>query len=47
MVSHFRRFQDRINDPALITNLPSGLYEIEKQYDDGATQQTVIYKENN
>ena len=36
-----------INDPALITNLPSGLYEIEKQYDDGATQQTVIYKENN
>ncbi len=35
---------NEINDPELVGNLPNGLYEIEKNYDDGASQQTVIYK---
>jgi hypothetical protein len=33
-------------DP-IINNLDSGLYKVEKTYDDGSTQETVIYKENN
>jgi hypothetical protein len=36
-----------INNQNLIQNLENGLYKIEKDYDDGATQQTVIYKGNN
>lgn len=36
-----------INSPNLIDNLPSGLYSIDKDYDDGSTEQTVIIKENN
>ncbi len=36
-----------INNPQLIDNLESGLYKIEKSYDDGSIQETIIYKENN
>jgi hypothetical protein len=36
-----------INNQNLIQELPSGLYKIEKNYDDGSTQETVIYKGNN
>lgn len=36
-----------INNQNLIQNLENGLYKIEKDYDDGSTQQTVIYKGNN
>lgn len=35
-----------INNPNLINNLQDGLYKIEKNYNDGATQETVIIKEN-
>ncbi|MAZ72028.1 MAG: hypothetical protein CMC70_02675 [Flavobacteriaceae bacterium] len=35
-----------INSPNLINNLDQGLYKIEKEYNDGSTQETVIYKEN-
>jgi hypothetical protein len=30
----------------LIQQLPSGLYKIEKNYEDGAKQETIILKEN-
>jgi hypothetical protein len=36
-----------INNQNLINDLPNGLYKIEKNYDDGATKETVIYKGNN
>lgn len=36
-----------INDPALINTLNPGLYKIEKNYNDGATKQTIVVKENN
>ena len=36
-----------INNPNLIQNLDNGLYKIEKAYDDGAVQETVIQKGNN
>ncbi len=36
-----------INNQSLINDLPSGLYTIDKEYDDGATQQTVLLKQNN
>jgi len=36
-----------INDQHLIQNLQNGLYTIDKTYDDGSTQQTVIQKGNN
>lgn len=36
-----------INNQSLINNLPNGLYKIEKNYSDGATKETVIYKGNN
>ncbi|MBL4662262.1 MAG: hypothetical protein JKY22_01570 [Flavobacteriaceae bacterium] len=36
-----------INNPNLINDLQNGLYKIEKNYNDGATQETVIIKENN
>lgn len=36
-----------INNQSLITDLPEGLYKIEKNYPDGAIQETVIFKENN
>jgi hypothetical protein len=36
-----------INDQNLINNLPQGLYKIEKNYEDGAVQETVIIKDNN
>jgi len=35
-----------INNQNLIQDLPTGLYKIEKNYFDGATQETVIIKEN-
>jgi len=35
-----------INNPNLIDDLDIGLYKIEKNYNDGATQETVIIKEN-
>lgn len=35
-----------INHPNLIVDLPEGLYKVEKEYDAGATQQTIIVKEN-
>jgi len=37
----------QINNPNLIDNLQQGLYKIEKSYNDGSTQQNVIFKENN
>ncbi len=36
-----------INNQNLIQNLDTGLYKIEKNYDDGSTQETIIFKENN
>lgn len=36
-----------INNPALINNLQPGLYTIQKNYEDGTSQQTMILKENN
>ncbi len=36
-----------INNENLINDLPVGLYKIEKAYDDGTSQEKVIYKENN
>jgi hypothetical protein len=36
-----------INNPNLISNLPQGLYAIDKDYLDGSTEQTIIVKENN
>lgn len=36
-----------INNPNLINNLPNGLYSIEKEFQDGNVEQTVIVKENN
>lgn len=35
-----------INNPTLVDELPPGLYEVEKNYDDGASQEAIIYKEN-
>jgi hypothetical protein len=36
-----------INNQNLINDLPNGLYKIEKNYDDGATKETVMYRGNN
>lgn len=36
-----------INNPVLINNLDPGLYKVEKNYEDGTTQETIIYKETN
>ncbi|WP_271855523.1 hypothetical protein [Patiriisocius marinus] len=36
----------QVNNPNMINNLQPGLYNIEKEYDNGAKQQTVIIKEN-
>ncbi len=36
-----------INHQMLIQDLTTGLYLIEKHYPDGASEETVIYKENN
>ncbi len=36
-----------INNPTLINTLDMGLYKIEENYDDGSTQQTIIYKQPN
>lgn len=35
-----------INNPNLINQLDPGLYKIEKQYEDGAVQENVVFKEN-
>ena len=34
-----------INSPTLVENLDPGLYKIEMNYEEGTTQQTVIYKQ--
>ncbi len=36
-----------INNPVLIDELPAGLYQIQKTYDDGETQEVIIQKGNN
>jgi hypothetical protein len=36
-----------INNPNLLNDLPNGLYKIEKNYNDGSSQETVIIKGNN
>ncbi len=36
-----------INNENLIQNLDTGLYKIKKNYNDGSSQETVIFKENN
>jgi len=36
-----------INNQNLIENLENGLYKIDKNYEDGSTQETIIYKEDN
>jgi len=36
-----------INNPNLINNLDPGLYNIIENYDDGSSQETMIFKENN
>ncbi len=36
-----------INNPQLIQNLQPGLYKIDKVYDNGAVDQTIILKDNN
>ena len=36
-----------INNENLIEELPSGLYKIEKKYNDGSSQENVIIKGNN
>lgn len=35
-----------INDPLLIDNLDEGLYKVDKNFEDGTTKETVIFKEN-
>jgi hypothetical protein len=35
-----------INNPDLINDLPQGLYKVEKNYEDGSKEETVIQKEN-
>lgn len=35
-----------INNPNLLLQLDQGLYKIEKNYEDGAVNQQVIYKDN-
>ncbi|HAT66741.1 MAG TPA: hypothetical protein DCS66_19480 [Flavobacteriaceae bacterium] len=37
----------QINNPNLIDNLQQGLYMIDKNFEDGSIQQTIILKENN
>ncbi|GER59031.1 hypothetical protein [Patiriisocius marinus] len=36
----------QINSDTMIDDLPQGLYKVEKIYNDGAIEQTVILKEN-
>lgn len=36
----------QINNPEFINNLQQGLYKIDKNFEDGTTQQTIIFKEN-
>jgi hypothetical protein len=36
-----------INNQSFIQGLPNGLYKIKKNYNDGSTKETVIYKGNN
>jgi len=36
-----------INNEELINNLEPGLYNVIKNYQDGRTEETVIFKENN
>jgi len=36
-----------INNQNLIENLENGLYKIDKIYEDGSTQETLIFKEGN
>lgn len=36
-----------INNQNMVNDLPQGLYKIEKNYDDGAIEETVIYKQGN
>lgn len=36
----------QINNPTLIPNLPNGLYAIDKNYEDGTTEQTIVQKGN-
>jgi len=36
-----------INNQNLIENLENGLYKIDKIYEDGSTEETVIYKDTN
>ncbi|NQV77549.1 MAG: hypothetical protein HQ490_04250 [Lutibacter sp.] len=36
-----------INNPNLINGLQQGLYKIEKNFDDGSSQETIIFKGNN
>jgi hypothetical protein len=36
-----------INNPNLIQNLGQGLYKIEKNFNDGSSQETIILKGNN
>jgi hypothetical protein len=36
-----------INNPTLIEDLQPGLYNIQANYQDGSTEQTMILKENN
>ncbi len=38
---------NEINDPDLINTLQNGLYKIEKEFDDGTIEQTIIQKGNN
>jgi hypothetical protein len=37
----------QINNPQLINTLENGLYKIEKNYDDGTTQEVIVQKGNN
>ncbi|GEQ87336.1 hypothetical protein ULMS_28440 [Patiriisocius marinistellae] len=39
--------QNEINNPQLVDNLNPGLYKIEKSYNDGTIQETVILKQGN
>jgi hypothetical protein len=36
----------QINTPTLVEDLEQGLYKIEKHYNDGSTQENVIFKDN-
>jgi hypothetical protein len=36
-----------INNPILVNELQPGLYNIQKSYEDGTTQETMLFKENN